>query len=95
MAEKKIDVEQVRHVARLARMELSPAEEQSLLADLSAILTYVESSTSWIPARSNPLRRWARRELRCARMKSPTGRRRRRCWRTRPRIRVICSKCPR
>jgi aspartyl-tRNA(Asn)/glutamyl-tRNA(Gln) amidotransferase subunit C len=42
MADKKIDVEQVRHVARLARMELSAAEEQSLLADLSAILTYVE-----------------------------------------------------
>ena len=42
MAANKIDVEHVRHVARLARMELSPDEEQSLLADLSAILSYVD-----------------------------------------------------
>lgn len=42
MAEKKISVDQVRHVARLARLELSPAEEQSLQADLSAILSYVD-----------------------------------------------------
>lgn len=42
MVEKKISVDQVRHVARLARLELSPAEEQSLQADLSAILSYVD-----------------------------------------------------
>src|SRR5215472_2989733 len=42
MAANKIDVEHVRHVARLARMELSPDEEQSLLTDLSAILSYVD-----------------------------------------------------
>jgi aspartyl-tRNA(Asn)/glutamyl-tRNA(Gln) amidotransferase subunit C len=37
-----IDIEQVRHVARLARLELSAAEEESLQADLSAILAYVD-----------------------------------------------------
>ncbi len=42
MGDNKISVEQVRHVARLARLELTPAEEQSLEADLSAILSYVD-----------------------------------------------------
>lgn len=42
MDEKKITLEQVRHVARLARLELSVAEEQSLQSDLSAILAYVD-----------------------------------------------------
>ena len=42
MAENRISLEQVRHVARLARLELSAAEEQSLQADLSAILAYVD-----------------------------------------------------
>jgi len=42
MAEKKISLEQVRHVALLARLELSAAEEQSLQADMSAILSYVD-----------------------------------------------------
>ncbi|MBV8772818.1 MAG: Asp-tRNA(Asn)/Glu-tRNA(Gln) amidotransferase subunit GatC [Deltaproteobacteria bacterium] len=42
MSEKKITLEQVRHVARLARLELSAAEEQSLQSDLSAILAYVD-----------------------------------------------------
>lgn len=42
MAQNKISVDQVRHVARLARLELSPDEEQSLQADLSAILSYVD-----------------------------------------------------
>ena len=42
MDERTITIEQVRHVARLARLELSAAEEQSLQSDLSAILTYVE-----------------------------------------------------
>jgi aspartyl-tRNA(Asn)/glutamyl-tRNA(Gln) amidotransferase subunit C len=37
----RISIEQVRHVARLARLELSGAEEESLQADLSAILDYV------------------------------------------------------
>ena len=38
----KIDLEQVRHVARLARLELSPGEEQSLQANLTEILTYID-----------------------------------------------------
>ncbi len=42
MAENRISLEQVRHVARLARLELSAAEEQSIQADLSAILAYVD-----------------------------------------------------
>jgi aspartyl-tRNA(Asn)/glutamyl-tRNA(Gln) amidotransferase subunit C len=42
MAESKISVEQVRHVAQLARLELAPAEEQRLQVELSAILAYVD-----------------------------------------------------
>jgi aspartyl-tRNA(Asn)/glutamyl-tRNA(Gln) amidotransferase subunit C len=38
----RIDLEQVRHVARLARLELSPEAERSLAGDLSAILTYID-----------------------------------------------------
>jgi len=41
MAQQKISLEQVRHVAQLARLELSPAEEERLQADLSAILDHV------------------------------------------------------
>src|SRR6266851_4348035 len=43
MGETRISIDQVRHVARLARLELSAAEEQSLQSDLSAILTYVDT----------------------------------------------------
>jgi aspartyl-tRNA(Asn)/glutamyl-tRNA(Gln) amidotransferase subunit C len=42
MSNQRIDLEQVRHVARLARLELSAGEEQSLAADLSAIVTYID-----------------------------------------------------
>jgi aspartyl-tRNA(Asn)/glutamyl-tRNA(Gln) amidotransferase subunit C len=42
MDEKRITIDQVRHVARLARLELSTAEEQVLQSDLSAILAYVD-----------------------------------------------------
>lgn len=42
MAESKISVEQVRHVARLARLELSPADETALRANLSEILEYID-----------------------------------------------------
>jgi aspartyl-tRNA(Asn)/glutamyl-tRNA(Gln) amidotransferase subunit C len=42
MDEKRITIDQVRHVARLARLELSATEEQSLQSDLSAILAYVD-----------------------------------------------------
>lgn len=42
MAEHKITLEQVRHVARLARIELSPGEEEHLRADMDQILAYVD-----------------------------------------------------
>jgi len=42
MADHKISVDQVRHVARLARLELSPDDEAQLQADLSEMLTYVD-----------------------------------------------------
>ena len=42
MAEPRITLEQVRHVARLARLELTPEEEQSLQANMSEILAYVD-----------------------------------------------------
>ena len=42
MAEKKITLEQVRHVARLARLEMSADDEAGLQADMSSILAYVE-----------------------------------------------------
>ena len=42
MAENKITIEEVRHVALLARLRLSPEEETSLQADMSSILGYVE-----------------------------------------------------
>jgi aspartyl-tRNA(Asn)/glutamyl-tRNA(Gln) amidotransferase subunit C len=38
----KITIEQVRHVARLARLELNAAEELSLQANMSEILTYID-----------------------------------------------------
>ncbi|HVN63751.1 MAG TPA: Asp-tRNA(Asn)/Glu-tRNA(Gln) amidotransferase subunit GatC, partial [Candidatus Binataceae bacterium] len=42
MAEPKISLEQVRHVARLARIKLPPDEEQSLRAAMDQMLGYVE-----------------------------------------------------
>jgi aspartyl-tRNA(Asn)/glutamyl-tRNA(Gln) amidotransferase subunit C len=42
MAQSKISLEQVRHVARLARLELTAAEEQRLQHELSDILGYVD-----------------------------------------------------
>jgi aspartyl-tRNA(Asn)/glutamyl-tRNA(Gln) amidotransferase subunit C len=42
MADKKISLEQVRHVARLARLELSAEDEVRLQADMSSILGYVD-----------------------------------------------------
>ena len=42
MPETKISLEQVRHVARLARLELSPADEDRLRADLDEMLAYVD-----------------------------------------------------
>lgn len=42
MAESKISLEQVRHVARLARLQLSAEDEARLQADMSSILAYVD-----------------------------------------------------
>jgi aspartyl-tRNA(Asn)/glutamyl-tRNA(Gln) amidotransferase subunit C len=42
MVEPRITLEQVRHVARLARFELSAEEETSLQANMSEILAYVD-----------------------------------------------------
>jgi len=42
VASKSIDLEQVRHVARLARLALAPVEEERLRAELSEILAYVD-----------------------------------------------------
>ena len=42
MSETRINLDQVRHVARLARLELTEDEERRLQADLSAILTYID-----------------------------------------------------
>lgn len=37
-----VTLEDVRHVARLARLSFTEEEEQKLVADLNAILTYME-----------------------------------------------------
>jgi aspartyl-tRNA(Asn)/glutamyl-tRNA(Gln) amidotransferase subunit C len=42
MAESKISLEQVRHVALLARLKLSADEERRLQEDMSSILAYVD-----------------------------------------------------
>lgn len=42
MADPKITLEQVRHVARLARLELSAAEEEALRSDMAEMLAYVD-----------------------------------------------------
>src|ERR1019366_8815679 len=42
MAGTKITLEQVRHVARLARLEWSPEEEERLRADMDEMLAYVD-----------------------------------------------------
>ncbi len=38
----KITLEQVRHIALLARLELTPEEEQRMLGDLEEMLEYVD-----------------------------------------------------
>jgi aspartyl-tRNA(Asn)/glutamyl-tRNA(Gln) amidotransferase subunit C len=42
MSQKKIDIEQVRQVAKLSRLDLSEAEISQFTGQLSAILEYVE-----------------------------------------------------
>ena len=55
----KITVEDVRRVAALARLELSAAEEEALVADLGAILAYVDAltqlDTEGVPPTANAL----------------------------------------
>ena len=42
MAETRITLEQVRHVALLAHLELSPQDEERLRADMDEMLAYVD-----------------------------------------------------
>lgn len=42
MAEPKITLAEVEHVARLARLDLSEAEKERMRAQLDAILTYID-----------------------------------------------------
>lgn len=42
MAGTKITLEQVRHVARLARLEWSPEQEERLRADMDEMIAYVD-----------------------------------------------------
>jgi aspartyl-tRNA(Asn)/glutamyl-tRNA(Gln) amidotransferase subunit C len=53
MAESKITLAMVQHVARLARLRLSDAEQQRLLTDMDQMLSYVdklnELDTSNVP----------------------------------------------
>jgi aspartyl-tRNA(Asn)/glutamyl-tRNA(Gln) amidotransferase subunit C len=42
MAADRISLAQVRHVALLARLELSPADEERLQAEMSKMLAYVD-----------------------------------------------------
>ena len=42
MSEDRINLEQVRHVARLARLELGLDEEKVLISELSELVTYID-----------------------------------------------------
>ena len=42
MPEDRINLEQVRHVARLARLELGADEEKALASELSALVSYID-----------------------------------------------------
>ncbi len=54
MAETRISLDQVRHVARLARLELTAAEEQRLQVELSDILGYVDKLNQLETANVDP-----------------------------------------
>ena len=60
MAESKITLEQVRHVARLARLRLSPDEEERVRADMDEMLAYVdklnELDTAQVGEAGTPMR---------------------------------------
>ena len=59
MKKKTIDLEQVRYIAHLARLELSPAEEEKFARQLTRILSYVEKlrelDTTNVPPTSHVL----------------------------------------
>ena len=55
MAQKKIDIKQVRQVAKLARLDLSEAEISQFTGQLSAILEYVEKLNQLDTANIEPL----------------------------------------
>ncbi len=43
MPEPKIDLAEVEHVARLARLDLSPAEKERMRSQLDSILAYIDA----------------------------------------------------
>lgn len=55
MAEKKIDIQQVRQVAKLSRLALSEAEIAQFAEQLSAILEYVEKLNQLDTSNVEPL----------------------------------------
>lgn len=59
MKKRVIDLEQVRYIARLARLELSPDEEEKFTQQLGRILSYVEKlrelDTTDVPPTSHVL----------------------------------------
>ena len=54
MAQVKISREQVRHVAQLARLELTPQEEQRLEGEMSEMLAYVDQLNALDTADTEP-----------------------------------------
>ncbi len=68
-----IDREQVLHVARLARLELTDDEVAQMAGELSASSTTSRRSASWTSTASRRPRTWSRSPTRCA----PTSRGRR------------------
>ena len=55
MAQKKIDIEQVRQVAKLSRLDLSEAEITQFTGQLGAILEYVEKLNQLDTSKVEPL----------------------------------------
>lgn len=55
MGQKKIDIEQVRQVAKLARLALSDAEIAQFAVQLSAILEYIEKLNQLDTSKVEPL----------------------------------------
>jgi aspartyl/glutamyl-tRNA(Asn/Gln) amidotransferase C subunit len=60
----KVDASVVRHVARLARLDVAPEREERLCRELSAVLDYIDTIAAWEAhavgaAAREPLRRRA------------------------------------